>query len=62
MLSGHEKIIIVGPNQNEVIDVKSRSDGVYCMTEDDGLRVTTSENTYFFELVQDATIQTFGLA
>ncbi len=51
MLSGHEKIIIVGPNQNEVIDVKSRSDGVYCMTEDDGLRVTTSENTYFFELV-----------
>jgi hypothetical protein len=62
VLTLKDKLAIVGPNDTEEIDVKTRSDGIYCITEDDGLRVTTAENTHFFEIVQDVTTSTFGLA
>jgi len=57
-----EKLALVGPNDHYMLDVKSRSDCLYCTTEEDGLRVLSAENTYFLEILEDATIQTFGLA
>lgn len=55
VLTMNDKLAIVGPNDTQVIEVKSRSDGISCTTEEDGLRVTTAEHTYFFEIVQEAT-------
>jgi len=51
VLTLKDKLAIVGPNDTEEIDVKSRQDGIMCTTEDDGLRVTTAEHTHFFEIV-----------
>lgn len=62
MLTVQDKIALVGPNETINVDIKSRSDGIYCCNEEDGLRVMTSEQTYFLELVNEATILTFGLA
>jgi hypothetical protein len=51
VLTLKDKLAIVGPNDTEEIDVKTRQDGIICNTEDDGLRVTTAEHTHFFEIV-----------
>ena len=51
VLSVFDKLVIIGPAEHEFVDLKARSEGIYCMTEPDGLRVLTSEHTYFFERV-----------
>lgn len=51
-----DKIALVGPADNCQVDVKAKSDGIYCTTEEDGIRILTSENTYFLEFVQECTI------
>lgn len=35
---------------------------MFCIHEIDGVRIITSEHTYFLELVQDSLKETFGLA
>merc|ERR1719464_2333549 len=62
VLSVYDKLVIIGPNDHQFVELKARSDGIYCMTEIDGLRVLTSECTYFFERVQDSLRNTFSLA
>ena len=42
--------------------LSARTDGVFLMNEIDGMRVLTSEQTYFFEKVKDATVSTFNIA
>jgi Vps16, N-terminal region len=51
VLTVYDKLALVGLNDTEIIEVKQRSDGIYCVTEDDGLRVFTAEHTYFLEIV-----------
>lgn len=51
VLSLGDKIALVGPNDTQRVDVKARSDGIFINTEDDGLRVLTSESTFFLEFV-----------
>ena len=62
VLSVFDKLVIIGPKEHEFIELKARSEGIYCMTEMDGLRVLNSEKTYFFERVQDSLKNTFSLA
>ena len=54
--------MIIGPSETYSVDLRCRSEGMFCFTEPDGLRIVTTEHTYFFELVQDALKQTFALA
>jgi len=42
--------------------LSARTDGVFLMNEIDGMRVLTSEQAYFFEKVQQATVSTFAIA
>ena len=51
VLTINDKIAIVGPSETENIELRSRADGIYCTTEDDGLRVVTPDGTFFLELV-----------
>jgi hypothetical protein len=44
------------------IELKSTEFGIFCTTEDDGLRVVTPDNTFFLELVPECTVNTFGIA
>merc|ERR1712151_358117 len=59
VLSVFDKLVIIGPNDHQFVELKARSEGIYCTTEIDGLRVITSESTYFFERVQDSLRNTF---
>lgn len=56
VLSYPDKIVLVGPNQFEIISLGNKGGGVRCFTEIDGLRVVSSEKTYFLERVQKALI------
>jgi hypothetical protein len=52
VLAKSDKIVLVGPNENMPIEFpRSRSEAVYCVNEDDGLRVTTADSTNFLEIV-----------
>ena len=52
VLSYSDRIVIVGPNEYEVVDlVKGDIPGVKIMNELDGLRIFTGERTYFLERV-----------
>jgi hypothetical protein len=61
VLSVFDQLIVIGPNDKHSIDLKCRSDGMFCFNEADGVRIITSEHTYFLELVQDSLKQTFQL-
>lgn len=62
VLSVFDQLVVIGPGETYTIDLRCRSDGMFCFTEPDGVRIITSEHTYFLELVQDALKQTFALA
>lgn len=51
VLSYPEKIALVGPNEAEMINLGDKHGGIKCCTEIDGLRVVTSEKTFFLERV-----------
>lgn len=54
VLSVFDQLIVIGPQDQHSIDLKSRADGMFCFNEPDGVRIMTSEHTYFLELVQDS--------
>jgi hypothetical protein len=62
VLSVFDKIVIMGPEDQEFHEMKSRTEGMFCMNELDGMRITTSEHTYFLEVVQKSLVDTFRLA
>ncbi len=51
VLTFPDKIVLVGPEQFEVINLFTKTAGIKCMNELDGLRVISSEKTYFLERV-----------
>lgn len=59
-------ICIVGPRECVNVQLEDEKDGgfdgVYSMPEVDGLRVVTTTKTYFVDLVQQSTQDTFELA
>ena len=62
MLVYPDKIALVGPNQYEILDLRTKTGGIKCVNEIDGLRIITSEKTYFLERVQQVMIKTFKIA
>lgn len=54
VLSVFDQLVVIGPGETYTIDLRCRSEGMFCFTEPDGVRIVTSEHTYFLELVQDA--------
>jgi len=62
VLSFQDRIMLVGPNQWEVIDLKAQTEGIHIYNELDCLRVCTSEKTYMLERVQDCLYKTFKIA
>ena len=62
VLTFPDQIVIVGPNEYEKIDLSCSVKGIRCLNEIDGLRVVTSEKTYFLERVQEKTLATFKVA
>ena len=51
VLSYPDKIVLVGPNSSEILDMRTKTGGVQILNEIDGLRIVTSEKTYFLERV-----------
>jgi hypothetical protein len=51
VLTYPERIVLVGPNESEGIELRAKSAGIKCLTEIDGIRIVTSEKTYFMERV-----------
>jgi Vps16, N-terminal region len=51
VLTYPDKIIIVGPNEYESVDLRCAIQGIKSVNEIDGLRVVTTEKTYFLERV-----------
>lgn len=51
VLTYPDKVVLVGPNQFEVITLLTKTAGIQCLTELDGLRIVTSEKTYFLDRV-----------
>lgn len=62
VLTYPERIVIVGPNEYESVDVRASIVGVKSVNEVDGLRVVTTEKTYFLERVQPKMLSTFKVA
>lgn len=62
ILSFYDKIVLVGPREYETINLKTKSGGIKCIQEIDGMRIITSENIYFLERVQESLIKTFTIA
>ena len=62
VLTYPDRIVVVGPQNFEIIDMKTKTSGIKCMNELDGLRIVTSEKTYFLERVQSVLIKTFKIA
>ncbi len=56
-----ESICVVGPNTSVLVDFKSEAAGIFTAPEIDGLRISTSSKTFFVELVQQSTQDTFTL-
>ena len=54
--------MVVGPNEYERIDLNCSIQGIKIMNEIDGLRVITSEKTYFLERVPPKMLSTFKVA
>lgn len=52
------QIALVGPHAQEFVDMS----GLAYQTEIDGLRILTDSEVLFLDMVQDSTIETFGLA
>jgi hypothetical protein len=50
-LSVFDQLVVIGPGDTHSIDLKSRAEGMFLFNESDGVRVITSEHTYFLELV-----------
>ncbi len=51
VLTYPDKVVLVGPNQYEILDIRTKTAGIKCMNEIDGLRIVSSEKTYFLERV-----------
>ena len=51
MLTYPDKIVVVGPNEYETIDVRCTIAGIKSVNEIDGLRIISTEKTYFLERV-----------
>lgn len=62
VLAYPDKIIIVGPKQFEIIDMRTKTAGLKLFTEMDSMRVVSSEKTYLFERVQVNMTKTFKIA
>lgn len=52
----------MGPNEYEKVDLSCSVKGIKCMNEIDGLRIVSSEKTFFLERVQEKTLTTFKVA
>ena len=61
VLKMDEGICIVGPNTSVLVDLKLEAAGIRTSSEIDGLRIITSSKTFFVELVQQSTQDTFTL-
>jgi len=59
VLKMDEGVCIVGPSSNVLIDLKS--EGICTSPEIDGLRIVTQSQTFFLELIQQSTEDTFTL-
>ena len=59
VLTYPDKIVIVGPKDYKTKEFGSAAKGVKTMTEVDGLRLITSEKTYFLQRVTNETVYTF---
>ncbi|CDW81219.1 vacuolar assembling sorting protein vps16 [Stylonychia lemnae] len=57
-----DKIAIVGPQQFEILDFRTKTAGIKVMNEIDGLRIVSSEKTYFLERVQPVLLKSFKIA
>lgn len=51
VLTYQDRIVIVGPNEYESLDLRASVLGIKCVNEIDGLRVISTEKTYFLERV-----------
>ena len=59
-----DKVIMIGPG-GECLNLEldpTKTKGIKCLTEIDGLRIVDSEGTYFLERVQDHVVDTFKIA
>jgi hypothetical protein len=56
------RVVIVGPNEYEPLDIRCSIVGIKAMNELDGLRIVTTEKTFFLERVQPKTLSTFKVA
>jgi hypothetical protein len=55
VISVNKQLVIV-VRSAEPLELKSTEFGIFCSTEDDGLRVVTPDNTFFLELVAESTV------
>lgn len=62
VISVFNQLVVIGPIDQQCVMLSARTDGVFLMNEIDGMRVLTSEQTYFFESVKMATVSTFAIA
>jgi hypothetical protein len=62
VLTEKECLHIVGRERTVQIDVECSTEGILCRRENDGLRIVTSDCTYFLELVSEAAKLTLGYA
>ena len=62
MLIVFNQLFVIGPVDHQTVMLSARTDGVFLSNEIDGMRVLTSEQTYFFEKVNQATVSTFAIA
>ena len=57
-----DRVVVVGPNEHETIDLKCGVMGIKSMTEIDGLRIVSAEKTFFLERVDAKMVSTFKVA
>ena len=62
VLTYPDRVVIVGPNEYESIDIRCTIVGIKSTNEIDGLRIVTTEKTYFLERVQPKMLSTFKVA
>mmetsp|Transcript_27223 Transcript_27223/g.26264 ORF Transcript_27223/g.26264 Transcript_27223/m.26264 type:complete len:326 (-) Transcript_27223:1065-2042(-) len=62
ILTYPDRIVLVGPRQYEIQDLRTKTAGIKIFNEIDGMRVVSSENTFFLERVQQPMVRTFKIA
>ena len=62
VLTYPDRVVIVGPNEYEAVDLRGSILGLKSVNEIDGLRIVSTEKTYFLERVQPKMLSTFKVA